>query len=77
MSERSEINERSDKVLRNDIRLARMIREARELFATMDHTDFGVTTHEIQHMISVIETMKARTGEILAKLHPVKDHESR
>lgn len=73
MSDRSEFDERSDKVIRNDIVLARILRELNAMFATTDNTDFGVSTHEVVHACSVIEAMKARTGKLLAELHPGDD----
>lgn len=70
MSERSEFNDRTDKVLRNDIILGRHIRELRAMFATLDKVDFGVSTHEVEHAVSVIQNMKNSTGALLAQMHP-------
>lgn len=73
MSERSDFDDRTDKVLRNDIVLARHIRELRGMFATLDNTDFGVSTHEVEHAVSVIQNMKNRTGALLAQMHPKEE----
>lgn len=76
MSERSEFDERTDKVLRNDIVLARAIRDLRSMYATLDNTDFGISTHEVEHAVSVIQNMKNRTGALLAEMHPALKEEN-
>jgi len=70
MSDRSEFNDRTDRILRNDIRLAEIQRTLRSLYATVDHEDFGISTHEVIHACNVVEKMKTRTGNLLAALHP-------
>lgn len=70
MSERSEFDERTDKVLRNDIVLARAIRDLRGMYATLDNIDFGISTHEVEHAVSVIQHMKNSTCALLAQMHP-------
>lgn len=76
MSERSEFDERTDKVLRNDIILDQAMLDLRGMFATLDNTDFGISTHEVEHAVSVIQNMKNRTGALLAEMHPAPKEEN-
>jgi len=64
------MNERTEKILINDIRLEDAIRLIDSLFATGDVNDFGIDTETVQHALARLRLMKADTADLLAKLCP-------